>query len=413
MRESLPGNLLIAQSGGPTAVINSSVSGVVVEAKRHGQIQGIYGAVNGILGVLNEELVDLRQEDPLTIEKLRRTPSAALGSSRYKLNENDYARVMEVLKAHKISYLVFAGGNDSMDTAHQVAGLASERGYDLKVMGIPKTIDNDLLGTDHCPGYGSVARFNSIAVRDAGLDNDAIYTSDSVKIVETMGRDSGWVVASTALGKSGEDTAPHLIYLPERPFVRSKFLDDVKAVHDRLKRAVVCVCEGLKDEKGEFVKASTKQIDMDKFGHAQLGGVGDYLVSLISNNLGIKARCDRPGTIQRVSITCISPIDLDEAYLVGQIAISKAVEGESDKMVALLRKSGEPYECETGLVGLEEVALKTRKVPDQFIDENSNYVTDAFLTYARPLIGGPLPEYGHLKKRMVEKLLRYSAFSNS
>ena len=381
------------------------MSGVVAEAKRHSQIQGIYGAVNGILGVLNEELVDLRQEDPITIEKLRRTPSAALGSSRYKLNENDYARVMEVLKAHKISYLVFAGGNDSMDTAHQVAGLASERGYDLKVMGIPKTIDNDLLGTDHCPGYGSVARFNSIAVRDAGLDNDAIYTSDSVKIVETMGRDSGWVVASTALGKTGEDSAPHLIYLPERPFVRSKFLDDVKAVHDRLKRAVVCVCEGLKDEKGEFVKASAKQIDMDRFGHAQLGGVGDYLVNLISSNLGIKARCDRPGTIQRVSITCVSEIDLDEAYLVGQVAISKAVEGESDKMVALLRKSSDPYKCETGLVGLSEVALKTRKVPDESIDKNSNYVTDAFLTYARPLIGGPLPEYASLRRRMVEKLL--------
>jgi 6-phosphofructokinase 1 len=401
----LTGNLLIAQSGGPTAVINSSVSGVIVEAKRHHEINGIYGAVNGILGVLNEEFVDLRQEDDFTISKLRRTPSAALGSCRYKLNEDDYARVIDVLGAHKISYLIFAGGNDSMDTAHTIADLTAEKKYDLKVMGVPKTVDNDLFMTDHCPGYGSVARFNSIAVRDAGLDNEAICTSDSVKIVETMGRDTGWIAASTALGKSRDDSAPHLIYLPERPFVAGKFLEDVKAVHDKFKRAVICVCEGLRDEKGDFVKVSRTRIDIDNFGHAQLGGVGDHLVNLVSTNLGIKARCDRPGTIQRVSMVCASPTDLDEAYLVGQLAVSKAVDGESDKMVALVRKTDEPYECTTTLVKLQEVALKTRKVPDRFIDKNSNYVTESFLAYARPLIGGPLPEYTSLRRRSIEKLL--------
>jgi len=401
----LSGNLLIAQSGGPTAVINSSVCGIIDEAKQGGKIRGIYGAVNGILGVLNEQIMDLRQEEPSTLSNLRKTPSAALGSCRYKLNDNDYSRVMEVFQAHAISFFLYAGGNDSMDTARKVANLADERNLDLKVMGVPKTIDNDLLATDHSPGYGSVARFNAIAVRDAGLDTEAMYTSDVVKVIETMGRDTGWVTASTALGRDGEDSAPNLIYLPERPFRTADFLADVQAVYDRLKRVVVCVCEGLKDENGEFVRASKTTIDTDKFGHAQAVGVGDYLVGLISENLRVKARCDRPGTIQRVSMAHASQIDLAEAYKVGRMAISNAIQGESGKMVTLVRKGTDPYECETGLVDLEKVALKTRKVPDEFINKSSNFVSDAFLRYARPLIGGPLPEYAHLRKQMLQRAL--------
>ncbi len=396
-------HLLIAQSGGPTAAINNSVCGIIVEAMQRDNIGGIYGAINGILGVLNEELVDLRQEDPTTILNLRKTPSAALGSCRYKLSERDYTKLMGVFAAHNISYFLYAGGNDSMDTAHKVAQLAAERNYDLHVMGVPKTVDNDLMVTDHCPGYGSVARFNAIAVRDSGLDTEAIYTTDTVKIIETMGRDTGWITASTALGKDGPDSAPHLIYLPERPFVSGKFLEDVKSVYDRLGRVVICVCEGLKDEKGEFVKASTKKIDTDKFGHSQLGGVADYLVNLISEKLNLKARYDKPGTIQRVSMTCASQTDLEEAYRVGQIAISKAVDGETDKMVTLVRKGSDPYECETGLVELEKIALRTKKVPNEFISKDSNFVSKEFLEYAKPLIGGPLPEYAHLKKKMIEK----------
>jgi 6-phosphofructokinase len=403
LRENLTKNLLIAQSGGPTAAINSSVCGIIVEAMQRGKIGGIYGAINGILGVLNEELVDLRQEDPLTIWNLRRTPSAALGSCRYKLNERDYHKVMEVFAAHSISYFLYAGGNDSMDTAHKVAELATQKDYDLHVIGVPKTIDNDLMVTDHCPGYGSVARFSAISVRDSGLDTEAIYTSDPVKIIETMGRDTGWITASTALGKDGAGSAPHLIYLPERPFISEKFLQDVKSVYDRLGRVVICVCEGLRDEKGEFVKASTKQLDTDKFGHAQLGGVADHLANLVSEKLRIKARVDKPGTIQRVSMACASQIDLDEAYRVGQAGISKAVEGESDKMVTLIRNRNDPYECETGLVELEKVALKTKNIPDAFIGKESNFVSERFIEYAKPLIGGPLPEYAHLKRKRVEK----------
>lgn len=227
-------NLLVAQSGGPTAVINSSLCGITEEALRYEKIKGIYGAVNGILGVLREELVDLRQEDLSSIRNLRRTPSAALGSCRYKLSERDFSRLLEVFTAHDIGYFLYAGGNDSMDTAHKVAKLAAEEKYELRVMGVPKTVDNDLQVTDHCPGYGSVARFNAIATRDSSLDTEAIYTSDTIKIIETMGRDTGWITASTALAKETEDSGPHLIYLPERPFIAEKFLNDVKEVYDKL-----------------------------------------------------------------------------------------------------------------------------------------------------------------------------------
>jgi len=398
-------NLLVAQSGGPTAVINSSVCGIIEEALQHGKIRGIYGAVNGILGVLHEELVDLRQEDLSSIRNLRRTPSAALGSCRYKLSERDFNRLLEVFTAHDIGYFLYAGGNDSMDTAHKVAKLAAEKKCEVRVMGVPKTIDNDLLVTDHCPGYGSVARFNAITTRDSSLDTEAIYTSDTIKIIETMGRDTGWITASTALAKETEDSGPHLIYLPERPFIADKFLNDVKEVYDRLGRVVLSVCEGLKDENGQFVKASTKGIDTDKFGHAQLGGVGDYLVNLISEKLRIKARYDKPGTIQRVSMQCASQVDVDEAYHVGQVALSKAVEGESDKMVTLIRKQKDPYSSDTGLIELEKVALGTRSVPDEFINKNSNFVTKEFIDYSTPLIGGPLPEYARLRMRKLERKL--------
>src|SRR3990167_2637994 len=214
---SLKGNCIIAQSGGPTAVINSSIAGAIHECLKHKEIKGIYGAINGILGVLNENIVDLRKEKPAEIEKLRKTPSSALGSCRHKLKEEDLNKIVNVFSKYNIRYFFCAGGNDSMDTANKVSKLAQKEGYELNVMGIPKTVDNDLPITDHCPGYGSVARWLAISVRDAGLDTEAIYTSDTVKIIETMGRNAGWITASTALAKEREDDAPNLIYLPERP----------------------------------------------------------------------------------------------------------------------------------------------------------------------------------------------------
>lgn len=401
----LKGNLVIVQSGGPTAVINSSVAGVVEEAVRHREIREIYGGINGILGVLYEELIDLKKEAPEIISGLRRTPSSALGSCRYKLGEKDPERIFKALKAHNIRYFLIAGGNDSMDTGNKVVKMARDRNYELRVIGIPKTIDNDLCYTDHCPGYPSVARWLAIAIRDAGLDTEAIYTSDPVKIIETMGRNSGWVTAAAALSKERENDAPHLIYLPERPFIKEKFLEDVEKVYRKLGYCVTAVCEGLKDEKGEILIESKKATDIDKFGHAQRGGVGQYLCDLIAENLELKARSDMPGTIQRVSMVCASPVDLQEAYMVGRKAVDYAIQGNSGYMVSIIRKAA-PYSSFTMLTELEKVAGKTRTLPDYFINSEGNFVTPMFLKWAKPLLGGPLPEYARIKKFFVKKKLK-------
>ena len=396
-------NVLMAQSGGPTAVINSTICGIIQESVRHPEIGGVYGAVNGVLGILDEKLIDMRKEDPSTIDGLRTTPSSALGSCRYRVKEEDYERILNVFKAYNIGYFFYTGGNDSMDTAHKIDALMNQEGCDVRVIGVPKTIDNDLVKTDHCPGYGSVSRFNAIATRDAGRDTDAIYVSDTVKIIETMGRDTGWITASTALAKEAPDDAPHLIYLPERPFTIEKFLEDVEKVYKRLGRVVITTCEGLKDENGEHITSSTSRIDKDGFGHAQLGGVADYLCKLVSKNLKIKARFDKPGTIQRTSIVCASRTDLEEAYLVGKDAVKRATEGKSGYMVTLERIKDEKYRCKTDLAKLEDVANGIKKVPDRFINKEGNFVTPEFIEYARPLIGDPLPGYVRLKGMLVER----------
>ena len=398
MGERLKGNLVVGQSGGPTAVINSSLCGVIQEAFRHPEIEGIFGMVHGIMGVLKEEFIDLRRQDPRVIDGLKRTPSAALGSCRYKLSEEEYGRVLEVFKKYNIRYFIYIGGNDSMDTAHKVGELAKKEGYELRCIGVPKTIDNDLDGTDHCPGYGSVARWLAIATRDAGRDTEAIGVVDNVKIIETMGRNTGWITAATALAKDSEESAPHLIYLPERPFNKEKFLADVDRVYSKLGYCLITVCEGLKDEKGEYLVASSRAVDVDKFGHKQLGGVAAYLCDLIATELKIKARFDKPGTIQRNSILLASRVDLEEAYMVGAKAVELAVQGVTDVMVTLVRESNRPYRCTTGTVELEFVANREKKVPDEFINEEGNFVTEKFLEYVRPLIGDPLPEYVRLER---------------
>ncbi|MDR7521546.1 MAG: diphosphate--fructose-6-phosphate 1-phosphotransferase, partial [Armatimonadota bacterium] len=249
----LRGNLIVGQSGGPTAVINSSLAGVIHEALEHDAIEEIYGMRHGVEGLLAEQIVDLGRQSAAVIEGLRATPSAALGSCRHKLTATDYERLLTVLQGHNIRYFLYIGGNDSADTAWRLGRLAAERGYDLRVMSVPKTVDNDLVDTDHCPGYGSVARWLAVAVRDAGLDTEAIGVVDTVKVIETMGRNTGWITAATALARDHEDAAPHLIYLPERPLIRDRFLADVDRVYRRLGYAVITVCEGLKDERGEYL----------------------------------------------------------------------------------------------------------------------------------------------------------------
>lgn len=398
----LKGNVVIGQSGGPTAVINSSLCGAIQEALKHDEITGIYGMVHGIMGMLDEDFIDLGKQDPLIIEGLRYTPSAALSSCRYKVSADEYDKILDVLKKYNIRYFFYAGGNDSQDTARKVSALARDKGYELRAIGIPKTVDNDLPEIDHCPGYGSVSRWLAIAVRDAGLDTEAIGIVDNVKVIETMGRNTGWITAATALAKEGEDDAPHLIYLPERPFDEEKFLADVDSVYKKYGYCVITVCEGLVDKNGKYITASSRAIDTDKFGHKQLGGVAQYLCDVIANGLKIKARWDKPGTIQRVSMMCASKVDLEEAYMVGKMAVKYAVDGKTDFMVTLVREPGKEYRCITDLVELDKVALGTKKVPDEYINKDGNFVTDAFLEYARPLIGEPLPKYVRLKKIPVK-----------
>jgi 6-phosphofructokinase len=398
----LRGNMVIGQSGGPTAVINSSVCGAVQEAVRHGAIEDIYGMLHGIQGFLREDLIDLRKEDPATIEGLKRTPSAALGSCRYKLTNQDYERVVEVCKAHNIRYFFYIGGGDTMHNTHQIGELAAAQGHEMRVMGIPKTIDNDLAFTDHSPGFGSAARYEAIMFSEVVRDTIALRYTEVVKVVETMGRNSGWLTAAAAMA---DGYAPDLIYVPERPFVEDKFLADVERVYKGQGYVVIAACEGLKNPEGSLVAAFQDTINVDAFGHPELGGLGQYLVDLIVAELKLKARLDKPGTMQRSSGVCISEVDAQEAYMVGREAARQAVEGSSGYMVTLVRESGETYRCTTGLAPLEEVANVEKLLPDEFINAEGNFVTPAFKAYTWPLIGGSLPNYVTLTAHRVPKRL--------
>jgi len=400
----MAGNLLVGQSGGPTAVINASLAGVVQMALSSSQIAGVYGAVHGLLGVLNEDLVDLRQEGEQTLALLRTTPGAALGTSRLKLKAGHYKRLLDVFQAHDIRYFAYIGGNDSMDTAHQVGRLARDRGYELHVLGIPKTVDNDLAHTDHCPGYGSAARFVATTVRDTGLDSWAGALSTPVKIVEIMGRHAGWLAAAAALAREGiPDGAPHLIYLPEHPITVESFVSDVERAYKRYGYVVVALSEGVRDPSGAFVCTATAT--QDAFGHRQLGGASAILAQEVRNRLGLKARFEKPDTMQRSSAALASSVDRAEALLVGQAAVHAMLAGASDKMVTLEREPGPAYRCGTGLVELSAVAGVEKLMPAAFLAADGHDVTAAFLEYARPLIGEPLPAVAILRRQPVVRRL--------
>ena len=389
MSEELEGNCLVAQSGGPTSVINASLAGVVAEALNHECIEEIYGGQNGILGILNEQLVDLAAESQQTIRALRHTPGAGLGTCRFKLkSQQDYDRVLQVFEAHNIRYFFYAGGNDSQDTADQISKLAQERGYDLRVIGIPKTIDNDLVTTDHTPGYGSVIKYIATTVKEIACDNAAMGQYDLVQIIEVMGRSAGWIAAGAALAKPRDEpnAAPHLIYLPEVAFSPEKFIADVQHVLQKEKYCVVVVGEGLVDVDGNYI--STASAGADAFGHSQLGGAGEYLRGLVEETLQIKARSVSLGMSQRAAAHCSSQTDNDEAYLAGQAAVEAAIAGETDKMVTLLRGDGETYTCETGLAPLSEIANGVKKLPESWINEDGVSMNFNFYKYALPLIQG-------------------------
>ena len=412
-------NAIVAQSGGPTSVINSSVCGVIQEAKRSKKIGRVLAANNGILGVLKEELFDVSAEKASVINALKRTPSAAMGSCRHKLKSLDQAQadfdhVLDVFKAHQIRYFFYAGGNDSMDTADKVNKLAAQRGYELVCIGIPKTIDNDLAFTDHCPGFGSVAKYVATCAMEAGRDTDALYTHDTCTILEVMGRNAGWIAAAAGLAAREPQDAPHLVYMPEAAFTWEKFISDVREVYKRLSRVFIAVGEGLKDENGKYVTADTGAFAKDSFGHVQLGGVAEMLKAVIEKEVGIKARCNRLGTNQRAAMHFASLTDINEAYMCGKAAVKAALSGVNGKMITLVREKGAKYKCTTGLAELKDVANGEKKVPKEFINEKGNHITEACRKYIGPLIKGEapitigkdgLPVYVRLAKKWVEKKL--------
>ena len=417
---AITGKAVVAQSGGPTAVINSSAAGVIQTALAHEDVfTGVYGALNGILGVLTEDLFDLGREDPADIDALRRTPSAALGSCRHKLKDleadrADYERILEVFQAHDIRYFFYIGGNDSMDTAAKLGQLAREIDYELIAIGVPKTIDNDLAFTDHCPGYGSVAKFTAVSVMEAGRDTEALYTHDTCTVHEVMGRNAGWIAAASGLARRCAEDAPHIILLPEVPFVQDKFVEDVRRSLKDFNRCFITCGEGVKTSDGTYLAEAGGAFSTDAFGHKQLGGACDAVRAIVENVVGIKARTNRAGTAQRNAMHFASATDIGEAHQVGRAAVEAALQGVSGKMVSLVREPGDRYACTTGLVDLEKVANGVKPVPPEFIDESGIAVTDAFRDYAVPLIRGHgeietgpdgLPAYVRLTKHMVEKKL--------
>lgn len=404
MSKPLRGVLVVGQSGGPTPVINASLAGVIGAAQQRDCFTATYGLVHGIEGALKEALLDLGRDTAVDLDLLARTPASALGSCRHKLSEDDYARILEVFRAHDVRHFVYIGGNDSMDTCHRISELATTSGYEMQVMGVPKTIDNDLACTDHCPGYGSAARFLALATRDTGRDLEAMATFDDVTILEAMGRNSGWLTAASVLGKETEDEAPHLVYVPEVAFDEERFLDDVTCVHGRLGRVFVVVSEGIRDANGQFIGQQKVGDGSDAFGHvvhSLTTGVAAYLTDLVRDTLGLQARFLRPGLIGRAMSSCVAETDRREALHVGEEAVAQLAAGRSGYMVTLERVSNDPYDCEAGLAPLADVANAEKLLPREFVNEAGNMIAPAFWDYALPLIDGPLPPLARLQGARV------------
>ncbi len=397
----MKGNLLIGQSGGPTAVINNSLVGIVEEAMQYDAIEGIYGMVHAIRGLLKEDLVDLRRETPKTLELLRSTPASALGTARYKVTDDDYERILDLLIKYDIRYFFYIGGNDSMDTTHKVANLAASRGYEMHAIGVPKTVDNDLAVTDHCPGFGSAARFVATAIRDTGYDTWAMGESSPIKLMEIMGRNAGWLTAATVLAKSEPDDPPHLIYMPERGITMDQVVNDVLNVYDRLGYCVVACSEGMQDPDGNPLGQGSG--DVDAFGHVAKGGVVEAIEAAIREASDAKTRHDKPGYLQRSFAALQSRVDREEAYQVGRRAVQAAMDEQTGVMVTLDRAPGPTYEISYGLAPLDKIANVEHKLPDTYINDAGNGVTEAFVEYAQPLIGDPLPPYVRLSMHAVPK----------
>ena len=399
------GKVLVAQGGGPTAVINQSMAGVALEARKFRNVELVYGAYHGVSGIINEDFLDLTQETSHNIEMVANTPSSALGSTRDKPDLKYCHEIFEVLKAHGIGYFFYIGGNDSSDTVRIVSEEARRANYSLRCIHIPKTIDNDLVGNDHTPGFPSAARFVAQAFMGANLDNAAL---PGVYLAVVMGRHAGFLTAASALGKKFPDDGPHLIYLPERVFEVDKFLGDVKNTYEKYGRCVIAASEGIHDKQGTpIISQLTSQVERDAHGNIQLSGTGalaDLLCNEIKGKLGIKrVRGDTFGYLQRSFMGCVSDVDQREAREVGEKAVQYALWGDRDGSVAIKRTGF--YSVDYQLVPLESVAGKTRIMEDEFIAANGTDVTDAFRLYLRPLLGSGMPDAYRLRLNKVDKIL--------
>jgi len=402
---ALVGKVVVAQGGGPTAVINQSLAGVVLESRKFPQVTSVYGAINGVRGIINEEFVDLTQETTHNLEQVAITPSSALFSTRDKPDKQYCQEIFRVLKAHDARYFFYIGGNDSADTVHIVNEQAELANYEFRAIHIPKTIDNDLTVNDHTPGYGSAARFVAQAFIGANLDNRAL---PGVYIAIVMGRHAGFLTAASAIARKYPDDGPHLVYLPERPFDVDKFLGDVKAVYDIFGRCVVAASEGIQDAQGTpLLMKSMEALEKDAHGNVQLSGtgaLGDLLAEMVRKKLNIKrVRSDTFGYLQRSFFGCVSDVDQHEAREVGEKAAQFGIWHNLDGSITIQR-TGE-YSVDYRLVPLQDVAGKTRHMPDEFINAAGNNVTDAFRYYCRPLLGSGLQSAHRLRAPKVSKIL--------
>ncbi len=384
-------NILIAHGGGPTAVINCSLQGVIEAARASGQVDRIYAARFGAEGILKGDLIDLTDVPAETVSRLRDTPASAIGSCRRKLGEKDYPTVLETLKKFDIDCFFYNGGNDSMDTCHKVHVLAQREGLDLRVIGIPKTMDNDLELTDHCPGFGSAARYAALSACELALDASGLPIH--VVVLELMGRNAGWVTAASALAARLTDCAV-LTYLPEVPVDEDKMLSDIAAAYAKGKGLLVTVSEGICGLDGKPL-ADTGIVD--GFGHTVPGGAAQHISDAIMQKLGLKSRAEKPGLLGRASIPYVSPVDREEAYAVGAHAVQAALAGESGCMVAINAERTPEYRSSLSLVPLSGVANAEKKFPPEWIVDG-NRIADAFFDYALPLMGGDLPQYALLRK---------------
>ena len=409
----LKGACIFGQSGGPTSVINASAYGVISTALKNPNITRVLGAEHGIKGVLNDRLFDMSEEDPAELELLKYTPSSALGSCRYKMkdpdvDDTDYKRILEIFKKYDVRYFFYNGGNDSMDTCNKISKYMQKVGYECRVMGVPKTIDNDLFGTDHCPGFASAAKY--IATSCMEVYQDArVYDTGMVCIIEIMGRHAGWLAGAAALA-SAYGAGPDLVYLPEVDFDMDKFLTEVERIYKEKGNCMVAVSEGIHYADGSFV-SEAKTSATDGFGHAQLGGLAAMLAQVVKEKTGAKVRGIELSLLQRCGAHVASRTDIDESFLAGKTAVEAAVAGETDKMVGFeCSREGGKYVCQTKLFNLSEVANFEKKVPLEWINAEQNGVTQAFIDYALPLIQGDakaptenaLPRFARLKKVLAK-----------